>query len=355
MGRAGARLTTAAALVGALVVTGCAADPAEPPVVDSTDSTSANSVRTDDSTDDTGPTTTDESTDPTAALPTGPVIAEELDSPWSIAFHGGVPLVSERDAARIIELDEHLFAYSTGEEGNRIERYAISGDPGALGFGEPTEIVDGIPAAGHHNGGRLAIGPDGMLYATTGDAGDTAAAQTIASLAGKILRMTPDGSVPADNPFEDSLVYSTGHRNPQCLAWDEDGTLWASEFGQETWDELNIIEAGVDYGWPQVEGIADDDRFRDPIQQWAPSEASPSGIAIAADTIWIAALRGERLLEVPLDATDTSTSRFSGEHGRIRDVVVAPDGSLWVLTNNTDGRGSPGPDDDRILRVDLEA
>jgi glucose/arabinose dehydrogenase len=384
MGRAGARLTTAAALVGALVVTGCAADPAEPPIVDSTDSTSANSVRTDDSTDDTGPTTTDESTDPTVALPAGPVIAEDLDSPWSIAFHGGVPLVSERDAARIVELDEqgrarevavidgverggeggllgitvhegHLFAYSTGEEGNRIERYAISGDPGALGLGAPTVIVDGIPAAGHHNGGRLAIGPDGMLYATTGDAGDTAAAQTIASLAGKILRMTPDGTVPADNPFENSLVYRTGHRNPQGLAWDEDGTLWASEFGQDTWDELNIIEAGANYGWPQVEGIADDDRFRDPIQQWAPSTASPSGIAIAADRGWIAALRGERLLEVPLDAAETSTSRFAGEHGRIRDVVVAPDGSLWVLTNNTDGRGSPGPGDDRILRVAPEA
>jgi glucose/arabinose dehydrogenase len=167
--------------------------------------------------------------------------------------------------------------------------------------------------------------------------------------------MTPDGTVPADNPFENSLVYSTGHRNPQGLAWDEDGTLWASEFGQDTWDELNIIEAGANYGWPQVEGIADDDRFRDPIQQWAPSTASPSGIAIAADRGWIAALRGERLLEVPLDAAETSTSRFAGEHGRIRDVVVAPDGSLWVLTNNTDGRGSPGPGDDRILRVAPEA
>jgi glucose/arabinose dehydrogenase len=211
-------------------------------------------------------------------------------------------------------------------------------------------VLEGIPAAGHHNGGRLAFGPDGMLYATAGDAGDTASAQDRDSLAGSILRMEPDGTVPRDNPFDGSPVYSYGHRNPQGLAWDSDGTLYASEFGQDTWDELNVIEPGGDYGWPEVEGIADDDRFIDPVQQWEPADASPSGIAVTDDSIWIANLRGARLTEVPLDDLGDSTEHLVEEHGRLRDVVVAPDDTLWVLTNNTDGRGDPGPGDDRILR-----
>jgi glucose/arabinose dehydrogenase len=156
--------------------------------------------------------------------------------------------------------------------------------------------------------------------------------------------------VPRDNPFDGSPVYSYGHRNPQGLAWDSDGTLYASEFGQDTWDELNVIEPGGDYGWPEVEGIADDDRFIDPVQQWEPADASPSGIAVTDDSIWIANLRGARLTEVPLDDLGDSTEHLVEEHGRLRDVVVAPDDTLWVLTNNTDGRGDPGPGDDRILR-----
>ncbi len=311
-------------------------------------------------------------------------VVSGLDAPWSIAFDGDTALISERDSGRILEImpggeqreigtidaatpmgeggllglavhDSYLYVYFTAGDENRVDRHELTGAPGSLGLGEPDTVLDGIASARNHNGGRIAFGPDGMLYVTVGDAGDREAAQDRDSLSGKILRLTPDGAVPEDNPFDGSPVYSYGHRNPQGLAWSDDGTMYASEFGQDTWDELNRIEAGRNYGWPVVEGMADDDRFVDPVQQWAPSDASPSGITIADGSIWIANLRGERLREVPLDDISASTEYLVGEQGRLRDVVVAPDGSLWVLTNNTDGRGAPGPDDDRVLRLDPAA
>lgn len=305
---------------------------------------------------------------------------EDLDAPWSIAFHDDVPLVSERDTARVLEIaedgearevgvidgaspggeggllglavyDGELYTYFTADGENRVERRAIVGEAGALSLGSATTVLDGIPAAGNHNGGRIAFGPDGMLYVTTGDAGDRDSAQDLDALSGKILRLTPEGEVPSDNPFHESPVYSYGHRNPQGIAWDAEGTMYASEFGQDTWDELNIIEPGGDYGWPEVEGMADDGEHVDPVQQWRPDQASPSGIAVTASEIVIANLRGERLRVVPLDDLTSGTELFVGELGRLRDVVVGPDGTLWVLTNNTDGRGSPRSGDDRILRL----
>ena len=308
-------------------------------------------------------------------------IATGLEAPWSVVFRNGTPLVSERDSARILELAEdgaartigtvqgvgaageggllgmavdeqgRLYVYSTAAQGNRIERYAISGEPGSLALGQAETLLEKIPSAGNHNGGRLAFGPDGMLYVTTGDAGQRSLAQNLDSLGGKILRMTPDGGVPEDNPFAGSLVYSYGHRNPQGLAWAEDGTLFATEFGQNTWDELNIISAGANYGWPTVEGIAGAEGFTDPVQQWAPEAASPSGMAELDGMLYIANLRGQVLRAVQVAEPNTSTKHFSGEFGRLRDVAVAPDGALWFLTNNTDGRGNPGDDDDRILAV----
>ena len=306
-------------------------------------------------------------------------VATGLDAPWSIAIDDEVTLVSERDSGRVLELtddgtrevgtvegvsaggeggllglavhDDHLYTYFTSADDNRVVRHELTGEPGSLALGDAETILDGIPSASFQNGGRIAFGPDGMLYVTTGDAGETDRAQDRESLGGKILRLTPEGEVPEGNPFDDSLVWTYGHRNPQGIAWDDDGTMYASEFGQDTWDELNVITAGDDYGWPTVEGIADDDRFTDPVQQWATDEASPSGIAITDGSIWIANLRGERLREVPLDDPSTSTEHLVGEHGRLRDVAVAADGSLWVLINNTDGRGDPGDGDDRILRV----
>lgn len=308
------------------------------------------------------------------------IISTGLAAPWSIAFLDDTPLVSERDSGRVLELDGegngreiatiagvvargeggllgiavhdgYLYAYFTASGENRVERFELIGEPGSLSLGEAETILDGLPAAGVHNGGRIAFGPDGMLYVTAGDANDRASAQSLDALSGKILRLTPSGDVPDDNPFAGSPVYSYGHRNPQGIAWDAEGTLYASEFGQNTWDELNIIEPGGNYGWPQVEGIAGQEGFIDPVQQWRPSDASPSGIAIAADTLYIANLRGQRLRAVPLADPSTATELLVGEYGRLRDAVAAPDGSIWVLTNNTDGRGRPAADDDRILRL----
>ncbi len=309
------------------------------------------------------------------------VIASGLDAPWSIVFHRGTALISERDTTRIVEIGKDgtlrevgritaaapageggllglavregwLYAYYTAADDNRIERFALRGEPGGLSLGAGELILDGLPSARNHNGGRIAFGPDQLLYVTVGDAGDQENAQDLGSLAGKILRLTAEGAVPAGNPFPGSPVYSYGHRNPQGLAWDAAGTLYASEFGQDTWDELNVIEPGGNYGWPEVEGIAGRAGFIDPVQQWNPDDASPSGMAFLDGTLYLANLRGERLREVPLTDLTSSTERFVDEVGRLRDVAVAPDGSLWLLTNNTDGRGSPRPGDDHILRIE---
>lgn len=310
----------------------------------------------------------------------GTSIVQGLESPWSIAFLGDAALLSERDSGRILEFDGsgetrevgtlggashsgesgllgiathdgYLYAYMTTDQDNRIVRQRIQGQPGSLSLGREELVLSGIPSASYHDGGRIAFGPDGMLYATTGDAGDRSNAQDLDSLAGKILRLAPDGTIPQDNPFAGSPVYSYGHRNPQGLAWDDRGVLYSSEFGQDTWDELNVIKAGANYGWPVVEGIGHRNGYVDPVQQWHPSDASPSGMAIANGTIYIANLRGESLRTVPLDDLSDSTVLFKGQYGRLRDVAQAPDGSLWVLTNNTDGRGDPRQGDDRIIAV----
>lgn len=310
-------------------------------------------------------------------------VAPRLEAPWSVAFRDGVPLVSERNSGRILELATDgssrsigtvegvaargeagllglavgsggdLFVYSTADGGNRVQRFPVTGTRGSLSLGQPRTLLDGIPAAGNHDGGRIAFGPDGMLYVTTGDAGERDSAQDRGSLAGKILRMTPEGTAPAGNPFPGSLVYSYGHRNPQGIAWADDGTMFATEFGQNTWDELNIITPGANYGWPTVEGIAERDGFVDPVQQWQPGSASPSGMAHAGGTLFIANLRGQVLRTVPVSDPSTSTEHFGQEFGRLRDATVAPDGQLWFVTNNTDGRGSPRQGDDRILAVPL--
>jgi glucose/arabinose dehydrogenase len=192
-----------------------------------------------------------------------------------------------------------------------------------------------------------------------GDAGTTANAQNQQSRNGKILRMRPDGGVPeTGNPFPGSLVYSLGHRNVQGLAWDDEGRLYASEFGQNTWDEVNQIVAGGNYGWPTVEGRSTDTRFRNPIVVWSTAEASPSGATIDGDTLYVAALRGQRLWAVPLDGAGgagTPAALLQGQYGRLRTAERAPDGSLWITTSNRDGRGSPVAADDRVIRFPATA
>jgi glucose/arabinose dehydrogenase len=245
--------------------------------------------------------------------------------------------------------------YSTASD-NRIAYLTLGADNASLGA--PVPILVGLPTSANHLGGRLVFGPDGMLYASTGDAGQPDRSQDRSSRSGKILRLTLDGAVPPGNPFGDSLVWSMGHRNVQGLAFDAGGRLFASEFGQNTWDELNLITPGANYGWPVVEGRSDDPRFTPPLVQWATSDASPSGIAIVGDTVVIAALRGERLWVVPYTALSATAvtvgapvALLRGQYGRLRTVAVAPDGSVWALTNATDGRGTPRPGDDRILRL----
>jgi len=347
---------------------------------------------------------------PTSAVPAGPVaptgeattVVGGLDAPWSmVRLASGSTLVSQRDAGDVLEVvsggavrqvgvvpgvaaggeggllglavltpagsepaGTWLYAYLTTSSDNRIVRFPLTGAAGSYALGGVEEILVGIPRAGNHNGGRIAFGPDGMLYATAGDAGDRSLAQDVDSLGGKILRLTPDGAVPGDNPFPGSPVFSLGHRNPQGIAWDRDGGLWASEFGQNTWDELNRITPGGNYGWPVAEGVAGAQGMIDPVAQWATEDASPSGLAIVDDTIFMASLRGERLygitdgVHVPAGSSALvgvidAVPYLVGEFGRIRDVVAGPPGTAWILTNNTDGRGSPGTEDDRIVELPL--
>jgi glucose/arabinose dehydrogenase len=313
------------------------------------------------------------------------VVATDLAAPWSIAFlPDGSALVSERDSERVrlvsadgdvrpagrvrgvagvgeggllglavspsYDEDSSVFAYFTAGDENVIVRLTFDGSR----LSGQQRVFGGIPAGSVHNGGRIAFGPDGHLYVGTGEAGRTQLSQDRDSLGGKILRITPDGDPAPDNPFDGSPVYSYGHRNVQGIAWDSSGQLWAAEFGQNTWDELNRIEAGGNYGWPEVEGRSGDDDFIDPVRQWSTDRASPSGIAVAGGSVFMAALRGSRLWQVPIPGGKAGDPRaLLRNRGRLRDVAVAPDGSLWVLTNNTDGRGDPRDGDDKIIRVAL--
>ena len=302
-----------------------------------------------------------------------------LNTPWGLAFlPDGSALVSQRDDAKVLQIkpggrpaevyqvpgvehageggllglavspryatDKWVYAYFTAADDNRIVRFKLGSAD------RPQMILAGIDKSGIHNGGRIAFGPDGMLYAGTGDAGNGSHAQDPADLNGKILRLTPEGKAAPGNPTAGSPVWSMGHRNVQGLAWDATGKMYGIEFGQNTWDEVNVIEPGKNYGWPEVEGKAGNPKYVDPIVQWSTSDASPSGAAVVGRTLYVAALRGERLWTVPLDG-GSPRAEFEGKYGRLRTVAVAPDGALWVTTSNTDGRGEPKAGDDRILRL----
>ncbi|MFF4255999.1 PQQ-dependent sugar dehydrogenase [Streptomyces sp. NPDC001663] len=253
--------------------------------------------------------------------------------------------------------DHMIYAYFTSASDNRIVRMLYdTKKPAGEQLGAPDTIFKGIPKGYIHNGGRIAFGPDKMLYAGTGESGNRGLAQDKKSLGGKILRLTPEGDPAPGNPFPNSPVYTYGHRNVQGLAWDSKQRLFASEFGQDTWDELNAIKPGANYGWPDAEGRSSDSEYQNPIAQWHTDDASPSGIAYAEGSIWMAGLKGQRLWRIPLKGTEASAdpqSFLQGKYGRLRTVVSAGGDKLWLTTSNTDGRGNPKSGDDRILELQV--
>ena len=328
-----------------------------------------------------------------------------LDQPWSLVFApGGRALVSERRGAiRLIENDRlqadplivrtvvqsgegglmglalhprfpavpFLYAMETAEERgrreNRVVRFRL--ERNRLEFDRV--IIGGIPAGNNHNGGRIAFGPDKRLYVTTGDTFRGALAQDKTSFAGKILRLTDDGTVPPDNPVLNSPIYSYGHRNPQGLAWDpQTGKLLAAEhgpsgeFGLSAWDEINVIEPNGNYGWPQVVGAVYKAATVDPIVAWPDDTTPPSGMTFWHGDLFVATLRSQALVRISFDREGDkpqprvierwfAKSSYEGRFGRLRDAVVGPDNALYVVTSNRDGRGSPAADDDKIIRIEV--
>ncbi len=324
------------------------------------------------------------------------VIAENLEIPWAVAVSGdgrifftertgtvrvidegillpepviafGAPFISEGEGGLMgIVLDpefrqnHYLYVMHTYSEGgrsdNRVVRLVEQDNRAIL----DRIILDRIPGGQIHNGGRIKIGPDRKLYITTGDAGDAGLAQDLTSTAGKILRVELDGSIPADNPFANSPVFSYGHRNPQGLAWNMDNVLYASEHGATARDEINIIRPGGNYGWPVIEGGEEAGGLITPLLNSGQVTWAPSGIAFVTEGPWqgrllAAALRGERLITLTLNSNGTQVEEIEewlhNELGRLREVVRAEDGSLYILTNNTDGRGNPDCTDDKLLRL----
>lgn len=315
-------------------------------------------------------------------------LSRDLAVPWGIAFlPDGRALVSCRDTAQVLLVGDAgadvvgvvpgvtsllgqggeggllglalhpaypdepwLYAYLSTASDNRVVRMRYAGKE----LGTPQPILTGIDTSTHHNGGGLVFGADGLLFVSTGDAENESLAQDTGSLNGKILRITDTGKTPDGNPF-DNPVWSYGHRNVEGMAFDADGRLWASEFGENAADELNRIDSGGNYGWPDVEGTGGGDGLIDPLVTWLPDDCSPSGIAIAQGRAWLGALQGRCVYSVELAGSDRGRIRrhFAGEFGRLRAVALAPDGSLWVGTSNRDGRADPAEHDDRLLRVAL--
>ena len=313
-------------------------------------------------------------------------VAKNLNIPWSINKLGDTFFISERPGAVVrvsggnmtrqrLSLKKGLsqaaeagflgfvlapdfqqtnkaYAYYTYENGsgqfNRIVELTLANDE----WVEGRLLLDKIPSGRFHHGGRLKIGPDGKLYATTGDAAtNPEIAQDLDSLGGKILRLNLDGSVPADNPFEQSYVYSYGHRNPQGIAWDNDRTTYASEHGPSARDEINLIQPGKNYGWPEITGSDTKQGMVTPLFQSGDDTWAPSGMAVHDGKLYVATLRGNALRE--FDPAAKTTREVVKGVGRIRDVLIEGD-YAYFISNNTDGRGTPGQGDDKLYRVKLD-
>lgn len=373
----------------------------------STGASSTTSTTTATQTTDPSGTTSTTTDSPTTAAPAtaGPAtgtatvvrtLATGIDVPWGLArLPSGELLVSARDSYQITRLDPTAgTSVLVGTVGGVVSNVSQSGEAGLLGLavspsfatdglvyayastasdnrvvtmiydaskpagqqlGAPRAILTGIPHGIHHNGGRLGFGPDGYLYVTTGESGVPALAQDKGSLGGKILRVTTAGQSAPGNPFG-TRVWTYGHRNVQGIAWDTAGRLWASEFGDKTADELNLITAGADYGWPATQGRTTVAGYTSPVAQWGTDEDSPSGIAYAGGCVWMAALKGQRLWRIPLDGTTvvaSPTSFLDEAYGRLRSVLALDDRTLLLTTSNRDGRQPPGTGDDKVLLVSV--
>ncbi|MEU9543634.1 PQQ-dependent sugar dehydrogenase [Streptomyces mirabilis] len=249
--------------------------------------------------------------------------------------------------------NHYVYFMHTASEGNRVVRMTYDGSS-LTGY---TILLQGIKKNRYHNGGRLAFGPDGYLYVSTGEAQTPELAQDKTSLNGKILRMTTDGKAAPGNPFG-NYVYSYGHRNPQGLAFDRNGRLWEAEFGNSSKDELNLIKSGANYGWPTCEGSCSVSGMTNPKATWNVSEASPSGIAIVRNVVYMASLRGERLWRIPItgdtENVGTPTAYYVGTYGRLRTVTKVPGADqLWLSTTNCDNNGGAADGSDKIFKVSI--
>lgn len=322
------------------------------------------------------------------------VVAEDLDVPWEVVvLEEGQYLVTERTGDLLLiengerhvlksfdELDEpllgeggllgvavhpdfqknrYVYVYLTVDREsveNTVRRFEVNLEHRRLA--NETVIIDGIPGHRIHNGGRIAFGPDEYLYLTTGDAAQSELAQDRDSLAGKILRLHANGTVPDDNPFG-NRVYSYGHRNPQGITWDDKGHLWATEHGSNARDELNRVEPGGNYGWPIITGAETHPEMEVPVfHSWRYRTWAPAGAAYYDGSVFFAGLRGQRLYEARIAGGQVNAfvAHFFGDFGRLRAVILGPRGKyLYLTTSNTDGRGEERANDDRLIRIPVEA
>jgi len=321
-------------------------------------------------------------------VPLAALVAKNLEIPWALDFlpDGSIVVTERAGRVRLIDAREGLlpeplltidevahrgeggllgiarhpdfaqnqfiYIYHTFQEGenlaNRVVRFKKQGNT----LIDKTIILDNIPGATIHNGGRIKFGPDGLLYITTGDASIPDLAQNRNSLAGKILRLNDDGTIPVDNPFPGSPVFSFGHRNPQGLAWDVQGRPWATEHGSRATDELNLIEPGKNYGWPVIRGDEAAEGLESPVIHSAGETWAPSGMAFLNGSLFFAGLRGQSLFEAVIEGQTVTLRRHLNKNfGRLRDVVVGPDDFLYLLTSNLDGRGVPTANDDQIIKI----